>query len=655
MASYHFTMKSSADTKATADMRADYVCREGKYAQGSKAEELLYKEHCNMPEWAKDNPRSFWEASEMYERANGTTFREIEFALPNELALEQQKSLVADFVTEHLGKEFVYSYGIHSKSASLAYGIENPHAHIVFCERRLDGIERTKEQFFKRYNSRFPERGGARKDSRWNDKERNKHLEFLRARFADLQNAHLERAGLEVRVDHRSKEVQFQEAVALGDLDKAHVLDRPAEKHVGPKQASKVARELRELTHNVGNAAERNELRRQYWDIKASGEQNEKVYQMRQIRVLDKVMEQLHEQDHKRGPAREANAGAVAAKMYWYAKRKELQGMRSKLNIEKYRLLRAEQKSYDPARLQLWKRHYEKRLLEWEALQYKVKNEILDEDDRKKIQVIAQGIQKVESDKRISKEWQMPPSSSAVSMKNAVTVAALQIIVQQRVTEIHASLESLRKQEALLKRKKYTLQKAQRIAEWRISQGTVAGIVRAEKELMQEKKKYLEACKAHETLQESGNVQLTVWKNQMDKRQQAIKVRRKNWDVEKQQPHIAEKIHALRDKILRKNTGIEKQITQVRLQIEALRQERSEWNKIGYSILQVKNLEQQVYLTETAQGPREILQQAPSIQSQLRRSVQHLREERPQGRVGVRLQVNDEIPSTKTSEQDMDR
>ncbi|MCI3049250.1 hypothetical protein ML378_26340, partial [Escherichia coli] len=40
-----------------------------------------------------------------------------------------------------------------------------PHAHIMMSQRVNDGIERTPEQYFRRYNARYPERGGAKKDS----------------------------------------------------------------------------------------------------------------------------------------------------------------------------------------------------------------------------------------------------------------------------------------------------------------------------------------------------------------------------------------------------------------------------------------------------------------------------------------------------------
>ena len=42
-------------------------------------------------------------------------------------------------------------------------GKEQPHCHLMFSERLLDGIERDPDQFFKRFNSKDPSKGGAKK------------------------------------------------------------------------------------------------------------------------------------------------------------------------------------------------------------------------------------------------------------------------------------------------------------------------------------------------------------------------------------------------------------------------------------------------------------------------------------------------------------
>ncbi|HLZ97771.1 MAG TPA: MobA/MobL family protein, partial [Steroidobacteraceae bacterium] len=70
-------------------------------------------------------------------------------------------------------------------------------------------IERSPEQFFKRYNAKNPERGGARKFSYGADKEAAaRTYEGIRERWANVQNLSLEMAGVEVRVDHRSLAAQ---------------------------------------------------------------------------------------------------------------------------------------------------------------------------------------------------------------------------------------------------------------------------------------------------------------------------------------------------------------------------------------------------------------------------------------------------------------
>jgi hypothetical protein len=79
----------------------------------------------------------------------------------------------------------------------------------MFSDRQHDGIERGPEQFFKRYNAKNPERGGAQKFSYGVDKEEAaRTYEGIRERWAKVQNLALEHAGVEARVDHRSLAAQ---------------------------------------------------------------------------------------------------------------------------------------------------------------------------------------------------------------------------------------------------------------------------------------------------------------------------------------------------------------------------------------------------------------------------------------------------------------
>jgi hypothetical protein len=80
--------------------------------------------------------------------------------------------------------------------------------HIMFSERTLDGIERGPEQYFKRANTKHPERGGHLKTDWFTGRGGPAAIERLRERWAAVQNLAFERLGLDVRVDHRSLEAQ---------------------------------------------------------------------------------------------------------------------------------------------------------------------------------------------------------------------------------------------------------------------------------------------------------------------------------------------------------------------------------------------------------------------------------------------------------------
>ncbi|NNP74158.1 hypothetical protein A7P53_16005 [Acinetobacter defluvii] len=226
MASYHLSVKVGGKGKALA--HAQYIAREREY-KVKHQEKLEAVEHGNLPNWAQGNPNLFWQCADEFERKNGATYREIEIALPRELTPKQRQDLVQVFVEQELGDQHAYTWAIHNPKASIEGG-EQPHAHIMFSERIQDGIDRGADQFFKRYNSKYPERGGCQKSNTTKSAEQRKtELVELRERFADLQNAFLEEYGHADRVDHRSL------------VDQG--IDRSPEKHLGwmdsQKQASK--------------------------------------------------------------------------------------------------------------------------------------------------------------------------------------------------------------------------------------------------------------------------------------------------------------------------------------------------------------------------------------------------------------------------------
>jgi len=197
MASYHCTVRVGLKGKgASATAHAAYIIRAGKYAA---RDDVVAIGSLNMPAWAAHNPEIFWMASDAHERDNGSTYREFELALPRELSLAQRIELVEDFITSALGGRHATQWAIHCPAAALEGG-EQPHAHIMYSERRLDGIARDPGQFFKRWNGKRPENGGCQKDSAGTEDR----LLVTRKLWADIQNAHLARHGHDTRVDHRS-------------------------------------------------------------------------------------------------------------------------------------------------------------------------------------------------------------------------------------------------------------------------------------------------------------------------------------------------------------------------------------------------------------------------------------------------------------------
>jgi hypothetical protein len=225
MASYHCSVKVGG--KGQARSHAAYIAREGSYAERDGYEDLEATGYGNLPSWAEHEPSAFWTAADRYERANGATYREIEIALPRELNPTQREALVLDFIRQEIGERHAHQWAIHNPGAALAGG-EQPHAHLMYSERTVDGIERAAEQYFKRYNGTHPELGGCRKDSAGTEER----LLETRQRWAEVQNAHLQQHGHAVRVDHRSLAAQG--------------IERAPEQHLGGRRVRQLAPEQRE-------------------------------------------------------------------------------------------------------------------------------------------------------------------------------------------------------------------------------------------------------------------------------------------------------------------------------------------------------------------------------------------------------------------------
>lgn len=211
MAIGRLSMKVGKAGKASA--HSAYISRSDQYAKYTeRGEKLEATEAGNMPKWAEHNPNIFWQSADAFERKNGTTYREMEIALPRELAPEQRIELVHEFIRQEIGNRHAYQFAIHVPTA--LDGGEQPHVHLMFSERQIDGIDRDPDQYFKRFNAKYPERGGAKKGygeragQTLTKAERTEELKALRTRWEGMCNNHLEKAGHDVRIDMRSYQDQ---------------------------------------------------------------------------------------------------------------------------------------------------------------------------------------------------------------------------------------------------------------------------------------------------------------------------------------------------------------------------------------------------------------------------------------------------------------
>ena len=196
-------LSAKVGKKGSAGGHARYITRQEQYANSGDSDERVYVGKGNLPVWCNGDPIAFFDASDLFERANGSTYKEWEIALPRELSDDQLKALIEDFIAEQIGERFPYLYGIHIPKAS--DGGEQPHCHLMFSERELDGIERSRETFFKRANTKNPEKGGCKKaNTGLKSSERKELLYAVRSDWAVTCNKHLVAAGFEPTVDMRS-------------------------------------------------------------------------------------------------------------------------------------------------------------------------------------------------------------------------------------------------------------------------------------------------------------------------------------------------------------------------------------------------------------------------------------------------------------------
>ena len=219
-----------------AQRHVEYINREKAYSERG---DCIYKQH-HLPKWAKDSPSVFFRAADRYSPKNAARYKELEFALQNELTLEQNLEIVNRFIQENLPDHY-YSLAVHDKIGAMSDGTHNLHVHLVFSTRLVDEVEKKKERKRSAY-FRYPLREnvknkteeamrshGAPIDRKWADRT---YVPHLRASYEEIVNSVLEKYGYSARVDHRSLKAQEQEARMNGDLVLANLLNRIPEEHI---------------------------------------------------------------------------------------------------------------------------------------------------------------------------------------------------------------------------------------------------------------------------------------------------------------------------------------------------------------------------------------------------------------------------------------
>ena len=200
----------------TAKSRFHYITRTlhfKKYKE-SASEQIEFVRSGNMPNFAEGKPAEFWNAAEGYERSNGRTCSRLVVALPKELTVAQRIELAEAFIAEFADRyRYPFTCAIHNHAGALA-GQEQPHLHFMYSERHVDGIERTAEQFFKRYNPEEPQKGGAQKLTADVLGMGKAQLQLYRKKTEELINDSLERYAPIKMVEIRGIQVEVPSLVS---------------------------------------------------------------------------------------------------------------------------------------------------------------------------------------------------------------------------------------------------------------------------------------------------------------------------------------------------------------------------------------------------------------------------------------------------------
>ena len=224
-----------SEDKVHAFSHVEYINREAAF---EKKGGCIYTEN-HLPKWAKNDSKKFFAAADRYEGKKNVRYLEFQFALPNELSMEQNLELIHNYIEKEIPNHY-YTFAIHDKVGAMSDGSHNLHVHLMFSPRIIDEVEKEKERPASRYFL-YPKRnaktlkearlGGAHVERRLNSKD---FIKEARKDFAEVTNNILEKYEKPDRVDHRSIKVMRDEALMNGDTFMANLLDRVPERTLGP-------------------------------------------------------------------------------------------------------------------------------------------------------------------------------------------------------------------------------------------------------------------------------------------------------------------------------------------------------------------------------------------------------------------------------------
>ena len=197
MAIYHFSAKvisraagsnalASAAYRSASRLRDERLDRHHDFSNkaGVVHSEVMLPD--GAPEHLSDREKLWNEVEAVEKRIDAQLAREIEFAIPREMTIEQGIALARDFVKqEFVERGMIADLNVHWDIG--ADGMPKPHAHVMLTMREVG------------------EDGFGKKNRDWN---RTDLLEKWRERWGEHVNQRLAELDIDARVDHRSLEAQ---------------------------------------------------------------------------------------------------------------------------------------------------------------------------------------------------------------------------------------------------------------------------------------------------------------------------------------------------------------------------------------------------------------------------------------------------------------